>query len=83
MGAFNKKQEWQHDLMNVLLDKQEWCSRTTVVASLLRLRMPEMPTPGQCTIRVTGVPGNHQSPSLQQSTLTQLATFPCPKRKTQ
>jgi len=85
METFYKNQFWQHLLMNVLLDEQEWCSKqgSTVVASLPRLRMPEMPTPSsQHTVRATGVPGNVssncQSPSLCQSTLTQLARSPPP-----
>jgi len=79
MLAFYKRVGWQTELMNLLLDKQEWCSRqlSTVVRSLPRLRLPEMPTPsGQQTVKATGVPSNHQSPSLWQSTLAQVARSP-------
>jgi len=94
METFYKMVGWQHDLMNVLLDEQEWHSRqlSTVVESLPRLRMPEMPTSsGWHTVRAIvvsiNVSGNCQSPSLHQSTLTQLARSPppvaaaAPKRK--
>jgi len=72
--AFYKRQQgWQNELMNVLLDKQDWGNHQLlpVVTSLPRLRMPEMPTPGQHIIRTTGVPGNWQSFGLCQATLTQ------------
>jgi len=94
VDTFYKNPLWQTFLMNVLLDEQEWHSGqlSTVVASLPRLRMPEMPIPsGQHTVRATGVPrnvsSNHQSPSLHQSTSTQAARSPppvaaaAPKRK--
>jgi len=88
--TFYKNLLWQTFVMNVLLDKQEWCSKdgSNVAACLPRLRIPEMPIPGgRCTVRATGVPsnvsgnvsGNHQSSGgFCQSTLTQPARSPPP-----
>jgi len=73
MVAFYKMQEWQNELMNVLLHKQEWHKDQLppVLASLPKFRMPDFHT-GWYIVRATGVSGNHQSPSgnLHQATLT-------------
>ncbi len=89
---YNKHPLWQPFVMNVLLDKQEWCSKdgSAVATRLPRLRMPEMPIPSAWhMVRAIGVPSNVSSncPGLRQFTLTQLARSPptvaaaTPKRK--
>jgi len=88
--AFFKHPLWHTFVMNVLLDKQEWCSKdgSAIAARLPRLRMLEMPIPSsRCLVRATGVPSNVSgNRSLHQSTLTQPAKSPpaaaaAPKRK--
>jgi len=81
--TFYKHLLWQTFVMNVLLDKQEWCSKdgSAVAARLPRLRMLEMPIPSACRmVRAIGLPSNVSGncPSLHQSTLTQPARSPPP-----